>query len=652
MNSGNPYVTDKSVGSTDAFVGRQDILDKVKAVLKQKKAIILNGLRRIGKTSVLNELAVRLPEEGAYVPVYFILNEKTNSSLEEELQELANRIRDVVSPSSDEPDLNADPNRFFKVLLPELLKKLSSGKSLVLLFDEFEIWAAAADGKTTKAKQASAIFFSYLSDLLHSDYDLKFVFTIGCSFAQFNEEALHAFREITDVTQISLLKKEETHKIIRFSEGNNTLKWSTEAIEKIWEQTQGHPFLTQTLCEKVWNNLCDSNQNSSIPTATIKDVEQTITEILKNENNLPALYWIWDGLLSTEQLVASALATKGPEPTTQFELGDFLRKKEVPIEPNKAIASLKEWDLIEPVEENGYRFRIELLRRWIAKYHPFNQTRDEYRKSNAIRHYEKGQELYEKGNLSKAKEALYKVLNLNTEVMGAAQLLAKILLEDEQPDIEYARELLEKALDCQYDFYNTQFLYVKALLMSARLASNEEEQLAWCERVLKLEPEHEEAKHQRQTILQRQNKHVEKNSYPENQANSINAAFEKKLTHVDQKIEDIKNSLDHLSQNPLTLTNAKRIEEKTPWLLIGIGLFIVITIVILVVGGFQTLTLGKLEKALEQENITVIRKENDSLRKENDSLRKENDSLKKELELSKKEIQRLKDTINKILQMN
>mgnify|MGYP001815569382 CR=1 FL=1 len=53
-----------------------------------ENALDLYGQRRIGKTSVLQELAMRLPAEGPYRPVYFDLQDKVALSLAEVLAEL------------------------------------------------------------------------------------------------------------------------------------------------------------------------------------------------------------------------------------------------------------------------------------------------------------------------------------------------------------------------------------------------------------------------------------------------------------------------------------------------------------------------------------------------------------------------------------
>ncbi|KHD05416.1 hypothetical protein PN36_10380 [Candidatus Thiomargarita nelsonii] len=53
---------------------------------------MLYGQRRIGKTSVLQELEARLPKEGAYYPIFFDLQDKAEWSLGRVLREIAHHI--------------------------------------------------------------------------------------------------------------------------------------------------------------------------------------------------------------------------------------------------------------------------------------------------------------------------------------------------------------------------------------------------------------------------------------------------------------------------------------------------------------------------------------------------------------------------------
>lgn len=74
----NPYIAKNPVGGGEAFIGRADVLRDVLRVLKSpyENGMVLYGQRRIGKTSVLLEMAADLPQKGSYSPVYFDLQDK------------------------------------------------------------------------------------------------------------------------------------------------------------------------------------------------------------------------------------------------------------------------------------------------------------------------------------------------------------------------------------------------------------------------------------------------------------------------------------------------------------------------------------------------------------------------------------------------
>jgi hypothetical protein len=98
MLSQNPYIAGNPVGNSTAFVGRDDILREVMRVMRdhQENAIVLYGQRRMGKTSVLQELETKLPKEGAYQPVFFDLLDKAQYPLKRVLRELLDKISDTL----------------------------------------------------------------------------------------------------------------------------------------------------------------------------------------------------------------------------------------------------------------------------------------------------------------------------------------------------------------------------------------------------------------------------------------------------------------------------------------------------------------------------------------------------------------------------
>jgi tetratricopeptide (TPR) repeat protein len=471
--AGNP------VGNSPAFVGRADVLREVLRVLRrpQDNAIVLYGQRRIGKTSILQHLAAVLPQEGPYRAVYFDLQDKAAWPLGRVLQDLARTIANVLGQS--DPDLGPDPETAFRQeWLPVVLGDLPEGYSLVLLFDEFDVLAAP------QAEQAAAAFFPYLRDLLASDPQrLQFVFVIGRNVDDLTNIALSLFKG-TPARRVSLLSRKDTVDLMRFSEANGTLRWSDGAVERVWQLTCGHPFLTQQLCSHVWERTYDEEPDT-LPTVTPEDVGAAVSDVLEASRN--TLEWLWDGLPPAERVVASALAEAGPGSITQEGLEQLLHESGVRVvirELQNVPQLLQEWDLIEP-SDGGYRFRVELLRRWITEHKSLRHVQEELDRIELVAEslYRAGLGYYTNEQFEQATGALRQAIGLNPNHVGANQLLADILLAQGQP--REAQQVLERFYEYQPNAARSRL--VRALLAQAWAAKSDAEQLALYERVLELD---------------------------------------------------------------------------------------------------------------------------------------------------------------------
>jgi hypothetical protein len=493
MSPTNPYIIGNPVGNRSAFVGRNKILTNVLNVVRDKNnAIVLYGQRRIGKTSVLQELKAQLPKKGAYYPILFDLQNKAEWSLGRVLRELAHQISSLLELVP--PDLGDKPETTFRqVWLPDVLNNLSTNASLVLLFDEFDVLA------NPDSEQAGAAFFPFLRDLLNTNpIHLNCVFAMGRNIDDLSSIALSLFKGVP-AKLVSLLDYKETVQLIHLSQTNQTLNWSNDnAVEKVWQLTNGHPFLTQALCSHIWDRLHNHNPNEP-PTVTLKDVEEAIPDTLSTRRN--TLEWLWDGLPPAERVVASTLAGVGARVITEIQLEELLRKSGVQIiirELHNAPRLLQEWDLIEPAD-GGYRFRVELLRRWIAEYKLPQQAQSEldHLDPAADTLYQACQKLYRDGHEAVAVAPLHQAIGLNSNHVGANLLLADILLK--QKKANEAREILERLYTIRP--VAAQRPLIQALLTLAQSNDNEEQQVELYERILEIEPKHSEAKHKRQKTL-------------------------------------------------------------------------------------------------------------------------------------------------------
>jgi tetratricopeptide (TPR) repeat protein len=488
----NPYVIGNSVGNSSAFVGRVDILREVLNVLRhpQQNAIVLFGQRRIGKTSVLRELEAKLPEEGIFLPVFFDLEDKAKCPLKELLQELAFKISDVVLDGTTS-DLGNEPEKTFRdIWLPNVLKNLPTGKSLVLLFDEFDALAAASDDE-----QANVAFFPYLRILLEQtdQQRLSFVFAIGRNIEELIESiVLSLFKKATS-KRVSLLNREDTVKLIRFSEANHTLQWSNQAIEQVWKTTNGHPLMTQCLCTTIWNAASDNNELKTA-TVTSEKVETAIPNTVESIEHI--MKWLWEGLGPSERVAASVLAGAGADSMTETQLKALLKRSGVKVmiqELDDAPHLLeKGWDLIESVKPNSYRFRVELLRQWIEENEPISRVRQEIDSINpeASKYYQAGMNLYERGQWEEASKYLRDAIGKNPNHAKASDLLANILLE--QGQIDESCQIMGQLY--KYQPVSVQSQFIQKLFHLAENEEDESKQLKIYELIGKLDSEYDEIK--------------------------------------------------------------------------------------------------------------------------------------------------------------
>ena len=214
-----------------------------------------------------------------------------------------------------------------------------------------------------------------------------------------------------------MLAEKDAHGLIRLSEVNHSLEWSEAAVEQAWALAHGHPYLTQALCSQVWELAYEAHDQP--PPVEAEQVVSAAQPALEASRN--TLEWLWGGLGPAERVVIAALAQAGDRAVDENELEQILRNSGVRIlirELQNAPKILQDWDLIEPVA-GGYRFRVELLRRWIAEYRPLNRVQEELDLIQPLAEslYQAAQGYYRSNNLKDAESQLRQALNANPNHM-------------------------------------------------------------------------------------------------------------------------------------------------------------------------------------------------------------------------------------------
>lgn len=434
----NPYIAGNPVGAGPAFVGRGDVINAVRRFLgdPQHHGVVLFGQRRVGKTSILQQLEARLPENGGPRAIYFDLQDKAAWPVARILADIAAAVAAALGLPKPVP--GAEPEAWFRdTWLPPVLDALPQGRPLVILFDEFDVLT-----DPTSQREVSEAFFESLRDLLaRTAPRLRFVFVIGRNMEDLSYRTVPLFKTMPS-KQVSMLLPAEVESLVRLSEKSGSLAWAKEAVDVAWALTHGHPYLLQHLCWHVWE---EAHERDGAPAPVGgADVEAAVPATLDASHN--PLEWLWGGLPPAARVVASALAKAGSGAISEEALSAVLRESGVRVlirELRDAPKRLEAWDILEP-EGDGHRFRVELLRRWIQRYKPLARVQQEldYIEPLAESLFKAGEGYYRAGKPDDALAQLRQALVSNPNHLRASELLAEILIS--KGELDAAREALER----------------------------------------------------------------------------------------------------------------------------------------------------------------------------------------------------------------
>ncbi len=494
----NPYKVGGSIKYPKDFFGREDIFSAINDNLEQP-LILLYGQRRIGKSSVLNQIPKKVSEDN-FVFIHCNFEDLGQASISKILHSIAVEIIEVLEdklPRNENHELinhlieniQTDINIFSKSFLPEMYKKLGD-KKLALLFDEFDVVSEIETKNNSTSNSIS--FLNYIMQLLDKDKKICIIPVVGRHISKL-PKLLSFLKEAPNI-EISLLDKSNTEKLItQPSEG--VLQYNKEAIEKIYGLTSGHPYLTQAVCSAIYNLARDRYNNKQVTCPvdiTIQDIEDIVeTAIEVAESGLDGF---WSNLISEQQVILAAAA----------------EAENIAISPNQAVSKeplklLEEYGIIteslteayEQLVEYGFlentqgKFKIELVRRWLVQKHHLKDeisNLDKINETKVNKRISIANDLRQEGS-SQALAIYEEAFKLNPNNFTTVVSLAEEYLKIQ--NIDKACELYNRAY-LFYSINNKQSNILEPLLSLAEAYSHEkkfDQSLELYTRAYEIDPE-------------------------------------------------------------------------------------------------------------------------------------------------------------------
>jgi hypothetical protein len=359
----SPYITGVPLTEQqEIFTGRTDIGTRIEQLLldRRRPPLLLYGQRRMGKTSLLNNLGRLLPN--TIIPMFVDL-QGAPSSANDHRGFLYNLAKQMVGSAKRQSALNlppltrealaTDPFTCFDEWLDEVEQALEQNSALLML-DEFE----ALDSAIARGRFDEQDVLGMLRHLIQHRPRFKVLLAGSHTIEEYQRWASYLIN--VQVVHISYLKEDEARQLIERPVKDFTLRYEPDAVERVLQLTRCHPFLVQLLCGEIV--ALKNEQHPSVRRlATIADVEAAVPEALSSgsfffadiqNNQVDAT-----GLAILDFLAAQGEGAIGSRSTMLQQLPDVSQS---------AFELLLQRELIEEVGE-GFRFQVELIRRWFAQ---------------------------------------------------------------------------------------------------------------------------------------------------------------------------------------------------------------------------------------------------------------------------------------------
>ena len=324
----NPYICGPPIHNEDMFFGREDLLHEILQIVHNNN-IIIYGERRIGKTTLLYQLAQRLKklEDPVYaffpafinlqgIPqdrLFLLMAQRVAQEVEDEVGSLGLicRSRRPVLAGRRVSSRGQEYNSFdfqedLAVIVNALQATTSKEVRLVLLVDEADIISAYDD---TVQEQLRGTLMSSIAQ------HVKVVLAGTYISKEWHLQSSPWYNLFSREIMLPLLSEEEVEKLIR-RPVQGIYDYDQEATDRIITYSDLKPFEAQKLCLHAVKEMLERKKRC----VTASEVEAALRSTL--EERALEFEQIWGSMSSTGQRALRVLVSNMPQAAPVQAQGD------------------------------------------------------------------------------------------------------------------------------------------------------------------------------------------------------------------------------------------------------------------------------------------------------------------------------------------
>mgnify|MGYP003817502891 CR=1 FL=1 len=357
----DPYIVGLPLAEAQSvFVGRSSVGAQIEKLIITEHAppLLLYGQRRMGKTSLLRNLRTLLPSSWVtlFVDLQGLCSSQDHAGFLFQLAKAMSRQlqsqRGVAIGEPTRQELASDPFVVFDDWLDRFSDQLCELSALLML-DEFEQLDAALQAGRYDAQ----LLLGMLRHMIQHKPKFRVLLAGSHLLSEVSVWASYLINART--IKLGCLHADESRHLVEKPFPGFALRYQPEALDLVLCLTSGHPYLLQLLCARIIETK--NKQDEALRfLATVADVESAVA---------PALD---DAVLVFGEIATNQISSQGRALLKLLALrgqGAFLRPCEEDGSTgdghDQAWHQLVQRDLVE-LTADGYRFQIELFRRWFA----------------------------------------------------------------------------------------------------------------------------------------------------------------------------------------------------------------------------------------------------------------------------------------------
>jgi hypothetical protein len=286
----NPFIFGNPVAETDlnVFTGRKDIVGKIEESILgaiHAPTLLLHGARRMGKTSILNQLP-RLLGANFAPAVVDCQDPAVRGSPAALLSHITIVIKNGLGRRHTRVDmlpksaLESEPYFAFDEWLHKVEKTLRQDMRVLLCLDEYESLADSL------AKGWGEDFLDSLRHQFQHRKRLVIMFTGSHTFAELGPIWTSHFISVRRI-HVSFLNRGDVSLLLTKPIPRFAMKYDPKAVDQIFEATNGQPFLTQAVAFELVQFLNEQFRTK----AKLLDVEEAIRRALTSADSYFSNVW-------------------------------------------------------------------------------------------------------------------------------------------------------------------------------------------------------------------------------------------------------------------------------------------------------------------------------------------------------------------------